>query len=567
VPKTTPSTSISNADIVRLLQEIERKDAALASTTESVLAFKDKRIEALQEQLRLMVHAKFGRGNESLPRPDGGWVGQYVIGPDGQLTYIEAGSLPEPEVRAVEVPAHTKAARGHGRAPIPENLPRKVKIVDLPEAQKTCACCGRTKHCIGSEPSEQLHFTRPEVWVQRTERLKYACSDCPENGVSIAPVPEEFIDKGLAGLDLILWIIVSKYVDHLPLYRIRNQIKRWTHGALDISEATMIGWIDEVFKALELIQQANHRQLSYMGWTHMDETHLKVQMGEKDCGGNGKTSTHQLWVLLGRDRRGDTMGVSFTHEDTRSTDAAERLMKGVQGLILTDRYTGYEGALERLRKASEAAGEKLEVVHAHCWAHVRRKFNDALLVGHKNALKALDLIAKIYCAEKACQDAVETIGDIDDREEQLLEHRRKILRPKVDAFFAWVGATEGSLQPKRFQDALRYASNAETGLRVILEQAGCDLDNNVIERAIRTVAIGRKNWMFAGSSKGADRLACLLSILGSCRILSINVDQYLPEVLMEIKRRRREGRKDFDDLTPWRWKQDKDSARDDVTKG
>ena len=566
MPKTTPSTSISSADIGRLLQEIERKDAALASETESVIAFKDRRIEALQEQLRLMVHAKFGRGNESLPTPDGGWVGQYVIGPDGQLIYVEAASLPEPQAHSAEAPARSKPVRGHGRAPLPENLPRKVKIVDLPEAQKICACCGEVMCSIGSESSERLRFTRPEVWVQRTERLKYACSTCSENGVSIAPVPEEFIDKGLAGLDLILWIIVSKYVDHLPLYRIRNQLKRWTHGALDLTEATMIGWIDEVFRALELIQKANHRQLSCMGWTHMDETHLKVQTGEKDSQGNGKTSTHQLWVLLGRDRCGDTMGVSFTHEDTRSTDAAERLMKGVQGLILTDRYTGYEGALERLHKASEAAGQKLEVVHAHCWAHVRRKFNEALLVGHKDARHAMDLIASIYCAEKACQDAVKTIADIDEREERLLEHRKKVLRPEVDAFFTWVGATDGALQPKRFQDALRYAANAEAGLRVILEQAGCDLDNNVIERAIRTVAIGRKNWMFAGSSKGAQRLACLLSILGSCRILSINIDQYLPEVLMEIKRRRREGRKDFDDLTPWRWKQARDAARDAATR-
>jgi transposase len=569
-----PQASIRPLDIDVLLSEIERRDSDLAAATQSVIASKDsiiadkdKRIQTLQEQLRLMVHDKFGRRNESLPVPDGGWAGQYVIGPDGSLVFVPAGSEPETEIRTVAVPAHVKSLHGHGRAALPENLPRKTEIVDLPESQRTCSCCSEAMVVIGSETSEQLRFTKPEVWVQRTERLKYACKHCSENGVSIAPVPEQFVDKGLAGLDLILWIVVSKYVDHLPLYRIHNQIKRWTNGALDLSEATMIGWIDAVFNALDPIQQANHRQLSCTGWVHMDETHLKVQDGEKDSEGRGKTSTHQLWALLGRDRMGQTLGVSFTHEDTRSTVAAFRLMKDVRGVFITDRLPSYDAALEQLRKSCQAAGKVLELAHAHCWAHVRRKFNEALLVGQKDARQALDRIAEIYRAESACQDAVAHVADLDEREELLLEHRRTVVRPKMDELFAWVKAHDGSLQTSRMQDALRYTLNAEAGLKVVLDQAGCDLDNNAVERAIRTVAIGRKNWMFAGSPKGAKRLACLLSILGSCRILSINVDEYLSEVLMESKRRLKAKEADFEDLTPWRWKQERDQARDDATKG
>lgn len=560
VSKPASQSSIRPLDIEALLGEIERRDAALAAATQSVIADKDKRIAALQEQLRLMVHDKFGRRNESLPVPDGGWAGQYVIGPDGSLVFVPAGSVPETEIRTVTVPAHVKTLRGHGRAVLPENLPRRTEIIDLPENQRTCSCCNEAMVVIGSESSEQLHFTKPEVWVRRTERLKYACKHCSENGVAIAPVPEQFIDKGLAGLDLILWIVVSKYVDHLPLYRIHNQIKRWTNGALDLSEATMIGWIDAVFNALEPIEQANHRQLCCTGWVHMDETHLKVQDGEKDAQGRGKTSTHQLWALLGRDRMGHTLGVSFTHEDTRATDAAFRLMKDVRGVFLTDRYPGYVAALEQLRDSCQAAGKVLELTHAHCWAHVRRKFNEALLVGQKEARQALDRIAEIYRAESACQDAVAHIGDLDEREERLLEHRRQVVRPMMDELFAWVKTHDASLQTNRLQEALRYTLNAEAGLKVVLDQAGCDLDNNVVERAIRTVAIGRKNWMFAGSPKGAKRLACLLSILGSCRILSIDVDEYLSDVLLESKRRLKAKENDFEDLTPWRWKQARDEA-------
>lgn len=320
-----------------MLGEIERRDAALAEATKSIITDKDKRIASLQEQLRLLVHDKYGRRNESLPVPDGGWAGQYVIGPDGSLVFVPAGSEPEPQQRLVSIPAYVKTVRGHGRSPLPEDLPRRTTVLGLPQNKRICSCCHAEMDVIGSEASEQLNFTKPEVWVQRTERLKYACRHCSKNGVSIAPVPEQFIDKGLAGLDLILWIVVSKCVDHLPLYRIRNQIKRWTNGALDLSEATMIGWIDTVFHALDPIQQAHHRQLCCTGWVHMDETHLKVQDGEKDSQGRGKTSTHQLWALLGRDRTGQTLGVSFIHEDTHSTDAAYRLMKDVRGVFLTDR--------------------------------------------------------------------------------------------------------------------------------------------------------------------------------------------------------------------------------------
>jgi len=205
-------------------------------------------------------------------------------------------------------------------------------------------------------------------------------------------------------------------------------------------------------------------------------------------------------------------------------------------------------------KAAQKAGkQQLQIVHAYCWAHVRRKFNDSSETGHKPAKAGLGLIADIYAAEMACQEDVQGIDDFDDREERLLVERAKRLAPAIDAFFAWVHSTESATQPQSFQKALGYATNQEQGLRVILAHACCDLDNNIVEREIRAVAIGRKNWEFAGSEDGAKRLACLLSILGTCKLLGIDPHTYMADVLMEAKRRKANGNPDVSDLTPSRW--------------
>lgn len=525
---------------------------AIPSATERVESFdglrkeiarKDERIQYLEDRIKWFERQTFGTTSEKLVDPSG--TASDLFGHDGQVLRT---------IPAHTVAAQTKVVSGHGRAPIPENLPREVRVLDLPESEKLCACCGLPMCQIGVESSEQLHLTSPRLWVLRTERPKYACPACPEEGVKIVAVPESFIDKGLAGLDLILWIVISKWVDHLPLYRIRNQIKRWGHG-LDIAESTMIGWIAVVFELLGPIQQAMEHEIRSTGWMHLDETHLRVQLDEENKVGRGVTSTCYLWAMVGRDRVGEPQGVSFHYEDNRRTESAVRILDGFEGVVMTDGYQVYDGALAVLHKNAVLENKHLpRVVHAFCWAHARRKFNDALETGHKPAREALDLIASIYRAEKLCQARLVTCdGDIDQREEMLLAARAELLAVAIDAFFLWVRTTHQALQPQVFKGALFYATNHEEGLRVILSQAGCELDNNIVERAIRPVAIGRKNWLFAGSENGAERLACLLSILGTCKLLGIDPNEYLLDVLMKAKARRRDKNADVSDLTPARW--------------
>jgi len=163
------------------------------------------------------------------------------------------------------------------------------------------------------------------------------------------------------------------------------------------------------------------------------------------------------------------------------------------------------------------------------------------------------MIAAIYRAESKCQKEVEGIDDLDTREQKLLAARTELLAPTIDRFFAWTREAERHLQPHSFKKALDYTTNQEQGFRMVLSEASCDLDNNVVERAIRAVAIGRKNWEFAGSENGANRLACLLSIIGTCKLLDLDPEKYLTWALMEAKRRKAKGNLDVSDLTPAKW--------------
>ena len=452
------------------------------------------------------------------------------------------------------IPAGTRTTKGHGREVLPEWLERRIRVVDLPENEKICSCCGVCMCAMPErEVSEVLHLEAPKMWVERIERIKYVCPTNPENGVHTGPVPEAFIDKGLANLDVILWIVIAKFMDHIPLHRVKSQIKRWGNG-LEVAESTMVGWIAAVFDLLGPIQRAMEHEIRSTGWMHLDETHLRVQLGEENSLGRGITSTCYLWAMVGRYRNGTPMGVSFRYEDNRRIESAVRVLGSFQGLFVSDRYRPYDSAVDQIVKSARDAGKRIpEIKHAFCWAHVRRKFNDALLNGHKPAKVALDMIAAIYRAESKCQKEVEGIDDLDTREQKLLAARTELLAPTIDRFFAWTREAERHLQPHSFKKALDYTTNQEQGFRMVLSEASCDLDNNVVERAIRAVAIGRKNWEFAGSENGANRLACLLSIIGTCKLLDLDPEKYLTWALMEAKRRKAKGNLDVSDLTPAKW--------------
>lgn len=517
----------------------------LARTLEALEA-RSKQLEQenvyLREQLEWLKRQMFGNRSEKLPPTLPGTTPVDLFG----------GEVVATPPATVAVPAHERKVApksGHGRESLPEGLPVEEIILDVSEEEKICAGCGAELVRIGEDVREELHIVSPRLVVRRYVRPKYACRICTERGVTQAEPAIAVIDKGIPSVDLVVWVLLSKYLDHLPLHRIAAQFKRW--GA-DIAETTMIGWIAAVFELLGPIQRAMEHELRTCGCLHADETTLRVQRGVKDKNGRGRTSTGYLWAVLGRDLDGSPVGVSFHYALGRQHAVAKDLLEDATGIVLTDGYPAYERLFE----------SRPDVVHAACWAHARRKFMDALESGYREANEPLKMIAKLYEANGRIRDLVEGMGarysssgrilSQDAKAGLVVRLRGKHMKPVIDDIVKWNRAAMANALPKgRLGTAIGYLNNQMPRLRLCLEHARVDLDNNIIERAIRPIAVGRKNWMFAGSDEGARRSALVMSLVGTCKMLGIEPGEYLADVLLRVKIRP-EG--DLcRDLTPYQW--------------
>ncbi len=502
----------------------------------------ESELRHVREQLEWLKRQMFGNRSEKLPLSLPGTTGVDLFG-------AEVVATPP---ATVTVPAHERKVApksGHGREPLPEGLPVEEILLDVSDEEKTCGGCGAELVRIGEDVREELHIVSPRMVVRRYVRPKYACRICTERGVTQAEPAIAVIDKGIPSVDLVVWVLLSKYLDHLPLHRVAAQFKRW--GA-EIAETTMIGWIAAVFELLGPIQRAMEHEQRTCGCLHVDETTLQVQRGDKDKNGRGRTSRTYLWAVLGRDLDGSPVGVSFHYGPGRGQAVAKELLEDAEGIVLTDGYPVYEYLF----------ANRPEVVHATCWAHARRKFVDALETGYREANEPLRLIAKLYEANGRIRDLVERLVRRNARFDRKLSQEEKNLlvvrlrarhmAPVIDAIAAWNRAAKINALPKgSLGTAIGYLDNQMPRLRHCLEHARVDLDNNIIERAIRPIAVGRKNWMFAGSDEGAKRSALVMSLVGTCKMLGIDPGEYLADVLLRVKIRP-EG--DLcRDLTPYQW--------------
>ena len=455
---------------------------------------------------------------------------------------------------SIEVAAHQRQALpkvGHGRAPLPEDLLREEIVLDVPESEKTCSCCGKERVRIGEDVREELHLVAPHFVVRRYVRPKYACRQCTEEGVTQAPPVVSVIDKGIPSVELVVWIVLAKYMDHLPLHRIAGQFKRW---GVEVSETTMIGWIAEVFELLGPIHRALEHEIRQTRCLHVDETTLRVQHGDKDQWGRGKTSIDQLWAMLGRAPDGTPVGVSFLHFDSRKYEVAKEILKDFHdGSVVSDGYEAYASALI----------DHPGVLHAACWAHARRRFHEALLSGDARAKEPLKQIKAMYKEHANIGRLIERIREHRKGLEQefsqeqidaiVVNRRRKRIGKHMKLLEDWNKAELAYALPKsKMGSAIIYLNNQFPRLKLCLDHARIDLDNNIIERAIRAVAVGRKNWLFAGSDEGAKRAALLISLAGTCRMLDLDPVAYFSDVLLRMRIRPNDA--DCADLTPIQWK-------------
>jgi transposase len=459
-------------------------------------------IENLEEALRLIRHKMFGRKSEAAPREQLGLFNEAEA-----ILDTEDGG--EAEVR---VPAHTRK-RG-GRRPLPEALPRIEILHDLPEAEKVCPTDGHALVEISREVSEQLEVIPATVQVLQHVRPKYACPAC-KTGVRIAPMPPAMVPKSLASPSLLAYVAVSKYADALPLYRQEAMLER---AGIDLSRATLASWMVKFGQGVQPLVNLMREELIAGDFLQMDETRFQVLKEP------GKTATSQsyLWVQRGEPLEGRPL-VLYDYDPSRSGEVPKRLLEGFRGYLQTDGYEGY-GAV------CEANG----LVHVGCWAHARRRFDEAVKgqgrgalrkkaklrsAKETKALQGFDRIRKLYRIEKNL---------VGGSPEERRGRRQELSAPVLAELRGWLDTSLGSVPPKSLAGrALAYLDKQWPKLVRYLDDGRIPMDTNLVENAIRPFVVGRKNWMFADTVHGAEASANLYSLVQTARMNALEPYAYL----------------------------------------
>jgi transposase len=442
-----------------------------------------------------------------------------------------AGSSPG-EVPPAATPGGTPPRRhGHGRRPLPEHLPRERVEIDLAESEKACPCCGRTRVRIGAETSEQLDYRSASLFVIQRVRHTYACVTCsrtadpadePTPTIATAPLPPQPIDKGLPGPGLLVHVLVSKFADHQPLYRQAGILAR--HG-VDVSRSTLGGW---VAAAADLLKPLVDRMAALVRQSRViqtDDTPVPVLDP-----GSRRTKTGHLWVYLG-DAAHPYAVFDFT--PTYSGDGPRAWFGGYARYVQADALKQYDPLFDRPPPRPTEVG---------CWTHARRKFHDARTTDPARAHEAIARIRRLY-------DIEAEIAPLDDCGRQAARQARS--RPVLDGLLAWLEQERPRVLPKSpMGTAVGYALGNRAALTRFTEAGYLQIDNNASERALRAVAVGRKNYLFAGSDAGGRSAAILYSVVGTCRRIGLDPLAYLRDVL-----RRLPSLPDsrLDDLLPGRW--------------
>jgi transposase len=396
--------------------------------------------------------------------------------------------------------ASASSSAHSGRQPLPEHLP--VEEVHIhPEEDTTDMVC------IGTEVTDELEYKPASYFIRRYIRYKYAPKQ-KEGKVLIGSLPSRVIEKGIAGPGLLASILVDKYTDHLPLYR---QLHRFKRENIPIAASTLEGWTRQGLKILDILYDHLLSQTRAKGYLQADESPIKVQDKDK------KGSCHQGYYWVYHCPLDGT--VLFDYQPGRGSGAAAHVLEGFKGFLQSDGYAVYD-----------KIGMRKEVTHVGCWAHARREFYNALTNDKDRASIALGFIQSLYKVES------------DAREGKLSAAERKELRlqkslPVISAFGKWLAdeLKAGGILPKSaIGKAIVYALDRWDKLGAYLHDGSLEIDNNLVENAIRPLALGRKNYLFAGSHDAAKRAACIYSFFAMCKKEEVNPFEWLKYVFENI---------------------------------
>jgi len=457
------------------------------------LRYKELKIAQLTHEMAVLKRWKFAARSEQLHGDQRSLLDEAI---DADLEAISA------ELEALRSPERRPAAKDQPkRSPLPAHLPR-VEVRHEPE--RTVCGCGCALKRIGEDISEKLDYTPGVFQVERHIRGKWACAKCQT--LIQAPVPAQVIDKGLPTAGLLAQVLVAKYADHQPLYRQEGIFER---AGLAIPRSTLAQWVGVCGVSLQPLVDALRTALLECAVLHADETPVAMLKP-------GKGSTHRAYIWSYSSTQFDSFAaVVYDFADSRAAAHPKEFLSGWSGKLVCDDYSGY--------KALFAAGR----TEVGCLAHARRKFND-LWVNHQStvAAEALTLFAALYDLERQARDL---------SAEQRQRLRQLQARPIADKLHQWLllhrqKVTDGTAIAK----AIDYSLGRWQALTRFLDDGALPIDNNWVENRIRPIALGRSNWLFAGSLRAGKRAAAVMSLIQSARLNNHDPYRYLKDVLERL---------------------------------
>jgi transposase len=495
---TLPDLDLLPAEALKEL--ILTQHTQLIATHEQLLS-RENEIAHLKLLIARLERMQFGRKSEKIQRQ----IEQLELRLEElQSNRVEAISSAEPSsAPSPKIPSYEKPTRRS----LPDHLPRETRTHQPQET--VCPECQGELRKLGEDVSEVLEYVPASFVVIRHVRPKLSCTKC--DCIVQAAAASRPIERGMAGPGLLAHVLVSKYCDHQPLYR---QSEIYARQGVELERSTLADWVGGSARLLDPLVEALRHYVMAASKLHADDTPVPVL-----APGNGKTKTGRLWTYVRDDRpAGDTAApaVWFAYSPDRKGEHPERHLAEFRGTLQADAYAGFNQLYENGR-----------IQQAACWAHVRRKFYD-LQQAHASpvAMEALDRIAALYGFEK------EIRGRPPEERRAVRQERSK---PLLASLQEWFESTLPKLSRKSDTTAaIRYALTRWDALQRYCEDGAIEIDNNAAERSLRGVALGRKNYLFAGSDSGGERAAAIYSLIGSAKLNGLDPEAYLRQVLARI---------------------------------
>ena len=422
-----------------------------------------------------------------------------------------------------------------GRKAIDPKITRKVKIIDIPESEKTCAC-GAELSRIGEESSEKLVIIPMQVYVEQTIRPKYACRKCEgtedeeKPTVRIMPPPPSIIPRSIASPSLLSCIMIQKYEDHLPFYR---QEKQFLRIGIRISRQVMCYWQQKIYEFLLPLFMLFTEIIKTGPVMRMDETRLQVIKEE----GRSYSDNSYMWLAVGGPP-GKTI-ILYEYRETRGGENAKKLLLGFSGYLQTDGYEGYDAAVKDMP----------QIIHVGCFAHARRYFFEAAQISEQGgtAKCGIEYIGKLYQIERELRDEKE---DEKITDEEFVIKRKKKAEPVLSNFKAWLLKEVDGVPPScLLGKAIGYSLNQWDKLIKYLESPFLTPDNNASENAIRPFVLGRKNWLFNQTPEGAESSCGMYSLIQTAKQNGLVAHDYLMKLFEQAPFAR--TKEDWVKLLPW----------------